>query len=55
VAIYEAGVGRENNTTNVIETPVVTGITGLGIDYKRTLRVPRQIRPIYFAFEVKDG
>jgi len=55
VAIYEAGVGGENDATNVIETPVVTGITGLGIDHEKTLRVPRQIRPTYFALEAKDG
>ena len=27
VAIYEAGVGWENDATNIVETPVVTGIT----------------------------
>ena len=55
MAIYEIGVGRENNAMNIIETLVVIGITGLRIDHKRTLRVPRQIRPTYFALEVKDG
>ncbi|KAL9104172.1 MAG: hypothetical protein Q9163_000871 [Psora crenata] len=55
VAIYEVGVGGENDATNVIETPVVTGITSLGIDHEKTLRVPRQIRPIYFALEAKYG
>ncbi|KAL8838295.1 MAG: hypothetical protein Q9170_002192 [Blastenia crenularia] len=55
VAIYEAGVGGENDATNVIETPVVTGITALGIDHEKTLRVPRQIRPTYFTLEAKDG
>ncbi len=55
VAMYETGVGGENDATNVIETPVATGITGFGIDHEKTLRVPRQIRPTYFALEVKDG
>ena len=41
MAIYKAGVSRENNATNIIETPLVTRITGLGINYKKTLRVPR--------------
>ncbi len=43
VAIYEAGVGGENDATNVIETPVATGITGFEIDHEKTLRVPHQI------------
>ena len=39
-AIYETGVGGEDDATNVIQSPVATGITSLGIDYARTLRVP---------------
>lgn len=46
VAIYETGVGGENDSTNVIEKPVVTGITGLGIDHEKTLKVPTQLRPL---------
>jgi folylpolyglutamate synthase len=33
VAIYEVGVGGELDSTNVVETPAVTGITLLGIDH----------------------
>jgi hypothetical protein len=31
VAIYEVGVGGEYDSTNVVEKPIVTGITALGI------------------------
>ena len=48
VAIYKIGVGGENNTTNIINVLVATGITKLGINYKKTLRVPTELRPIYF-------
>jgi len=41
MAIYKVGVGRENNTINIIKTLVVIGITSLRINYKKTLRVPR--------------
>lgn len=37
VAIYETGVGGEDDSTNVIEKPIVTGITTLGIDHVKTL------------------
>lgn len=37
LAIYEAGVGGENDSTNIVREPVVTGITTLGIDHVRTL------------------
>lgn len=33
VAVYEVGVGGENDSTNVFEKPAVTGITTLGIDH----------------------
>ena len=33
VAIYEVGVGGENDSTKVIVQPAVTGITTLGIDH----------------------
>ncbi|KAL9121253.1 MAG: hypothetical protein Q9187_002188 [Circinaria calcarea] len=36
-AIYEVGVGGEFDSTNIIESPVVTGITTLGIDHTITL------------------
>lgn len=36
-AIYEVGVGGELDSTNVIQKPVVTGITSLGIDHTATL------------------
>lgn len=55
VAIYEAGVGGENDAINVIGKPLVTSITGLGIDYKKTLRVAPHLRPTYFAIKVKEG
>ncbi|MCJ1248446.1 Folylpolyglutamate synthetase, partial [Trapelia coarctata] len=51
VAIYETGVGGENDATNVIETPVATGITGLGLDHQRTLTVAPHLRPSYFQLE----
>jgi folylpolyglutamate synthase len=37
VAIYEVGVGGEYDSTNVVENPIVTGITALGIDHVRVL------------------
>lgn len=36
-AIYEVGVGGELDSTNVIEKPVATAITTLGIDHTKTL------------------
>jgi folylpolyglutamate synthase len=33
VAIYETGIGGEYDATNVVERPVVTGISTLGIDH----------------------
>ena len=36
-AIYEVGVGGELDSTNIIEQPVVTGITTLGIDHVAAL------------------
>ena len=36
-AIYEVGVGGENDATNIISRPAVTGITSLGYDHLRTL------------------
>lgn len=36
-AIYEVGVGGELDSTNIIEQPIVTGITTLGIDHVSTL------------------
>ncbi|KAF2753147.1 putative folylpolyglutamate synthase [Pseudovirgaria hyperparasitica] len=37
VAIYEVGVGGQFDSTNVIERPIVTGITSLGIDHVQIL------------------
>lgn len=36
-AIYEVGVGGENDSTNLIDRPLVTGITTLGIDHVEVL------------------
>jgi folylpolyglutamate synthase len=36
-AIYEVGVGGEYDSTNVVDSPAVTGITTLGIDHTATL------------------
>lgn len=33
VAVYETGIGGEYDATNVVERPVATGITTLGIDH----------------------
>ncbi len=55
MAIYETGVGGENDVTNVIETPVVTGITDLAIDHEKTLKVAPQIRPTYFTLGKNEG
>lgn len=55
VAIYETGVGGENDATNVIESPIVVGITGLGIDHQRTLKVPPLLRPTYMKDSQKEG
>ncbi|KAL8756770.1 MAG: hypothetical protein Q9184_004388 [Pyrenodesmia sp. 2 TL-2023] len=49
MAIYETGIGGEYDTTNVIQSPVVTGITSLGIDHEKTLKVPIEQRPTYFT------
>ena len=37
IAIYEVGVGGEYDSTNVVEKPIVAGITALGIDHVRVL------------------
>ena len=37
VAIIEVGVGGELDATNIVDHPVVCGITSLGIDHKRFL------------------
>jgi len=37
VAIYEVGVGGEYDSTNIADTPAVTGISALGIDHTFTL------------------
>jgi folylpolyglutamate synthase len=36
-AIYEVGVGGEYDSTNIVETPAVTGISSLGIDHTYSL------------------
>ncbi|KAB8278936.1 Mur ligase [Aspergillus minisclerotigenes] len=36
-AVYEVGVGGENDSTNVIVQPAVTGITTLGLDHVKRL------------------
>lgn len=33
VAVYETGIGGEYDATNIVETPVATGISTLGIDH----------------------
>ncbi len=52
-AIYETGVGGEYDATNVVEMPIATGITRLGIDHERVLRVPTELRPTYFTLEAR--
>jgi folylpolyglutamate synthase len=37
IAIYEVGIGGEYDSTNVVEKPIVAGITALGIDHVRVL------------------
>jgi len=37
VAIYEVGVGGEYDSTNIVDTPAVTGISHLGLDHTYTL------------------
>lgn len=37
VAILEVGVGGEYDSTNIIENPVVCGITALGLDHVNVL------------------
>ena len=53
IAIYETGVGGEFDATNIIETPLATGITKLGMDHDRELRVPPNLQPPYFTLETK--
>lgn len=36
-AIYETGVGGEYDSTNIVDSPVATGISALGIDHTFTL------------------
>lgn len=36
-AIYETGIGGEYDSTNIVDRPVVTGISTLGIDHTFTL------------------
>lgn len=36
-AVYEVGVGGEYDSTNIVERPVVTGISSLGIDHTYSL------------------
>lgn len=36
-AVYEVGVGGEYDSTNIVDRPVVTGISTLGIDHTFTL------------------
>lgn len=37
VAIIETGIGGENDSTNVIQSPTVTGITTIGLDHVNVL------------------
>jgi folylpolyglutamate synthase len=37
VAIVETGIGGENDSTNVILSPTVVGITTIGLDYVNVL------------------
>jgi folylpolyglutamate synthase len=37
VAIIETGVGGENDSTNVIPSPIATGITSIGMDHVKVL------------------
>lgn len=37
VAVIETGIGGENDSTNVIESPTVTGITTIGFDHLNVL------------------
>ncbi|KAL9126211.1 MAG: hypothetical protein Q9217_004703 [Psora testacea] len=55
VAIYETGIGGENDATNVIQNPIGTGITSLGIDHEKSLKIASHMRPSYFSLEVRDG
>ena len=55
VSIYETGVGGEYDATNLVEKPLATGITSLGIDHERTLKVPADLRPSYFTSDPQDG
>lgn len=55
MAIYETGVGGEDDATNIFKKPVATGVTSLGSGHTKTLRVPPHRRPQYFTQEVDDG
>ncbi|OAX81349.1 hypothetical protein ACJ72_04302 [Emergomyces africanus] len=39
-AIIECGIGGEYDTTNIIDRPIVTGITSLGIDHQPCWEIP---------------
>ena len=54
VAIFETGIGGEYDATNIIPAPAVTGITSLGLDHLRTLRVPPLDRPSYLTSIIGD-
>ncbi|MCJ1478983.1 Folylpolyglutamate synthetase [Lambiella insularis] len=54
VAIYETGIGGENDATNIIQTPVATGITRLGLDHTKALKIAPELRPTYFTLKGPD-
>src|SRR5262249_18034330 len=37
VAVFEVGIGGEYDSTNVVEQPIVTGISALGLDHVSVL------------------
>lgn len=37
MAIFETGIGGENDSTNIVDHPTVTGITTLGLDHMKVL------------------
>ena len=65
VAVLEVGVGGEFDSTNIVTTPAVTGITSLGIDHVGVLGgtieeiawhkggIPKDGSPAYTVFSPK--
>lgn len=53
--IYKIDVNKENNIINIIISSIIIKITGLKLDYQKTLRVSPRLRSTYFIQKIKEG